>query len=336
MNKKVAGVILITALLFSVSFYIKFFHKDSPLIKTDAQSDNKVIDSIGDWQSGGATNISTSAIPGSITMEDINASEIDTTGKTINVSHAEIDKGRVVDGDTMTLWGIMSPGVIITGGNFWWKIDLGSSHYISNFRIGPGTTYPLGATIKYSTDDATYSTAVDSMLYSDLEWQDNYIDGGGTINARYIKIENRGSIGMFEVCGLVELEMFGSASATHTSASTQIDGSVGGTKEFIEWESFTPTYDEPANTDIRFRFRTSADGSDWTSWSSFQTPSSAEALDISEIVDSASGANKYLQVETTMSNTDGLSTPTLYDYTVNYHTNVAPSTPTAMTAVVEQ
>jgi len=43
---------------------------------------------------------------------------------------------------------------------------------------------------------------------------------------------------------------------------------------------------------------------------------------------------KYIQVETTLTSTDGVSTPTLSDYTVGYHTNVAPSKPTAGTVII--
>jgi hypothetical protein len=43
---------------------------------------------------------------------------------------------------------------------------------------------------------------------------------------------------------------------------------------------------------------------------------------------------KYLQVETILTSTDGSATPTLSDYTINYHTNVKPDKPVAQTAVI--
>ncbi|OIP05334.1 hypothetical protein AUK14_01840 [Candidatus Berkelbacteria bacterium CG2_30_39_44] len=36
----------------------------------------------------------------------------------------------------------------------------------------------------------------------------------------------------------------------------------------------------------------------------------------------------YLQVQSRLTTTDGVSTPTLSDYTASYHTNKAPNTPT--------
>jgi len=133
---------------------------------------------------------------------------------------------------------------------------------------------------------------------------------------------------------LYEFEIYGDtpASATHTSGATQIDG----TANIFEWQTFTPTYTEPANTDISFKLRTSTDGATWTAWSASQTPASGTPLDISALVTSISGNDKYryIQVETTFSNTDGASTPTLSDYTIGYHTNVKPDKPVAQSVTI--
>lgn len=166
----------------------------------------------------------------------------------------------------------------------------------------------------------------------------------GAISASKIRVKHTSGTYVGTLSGLREIrpyyngaELYDTAStisAVHTSAATQIDGTEGGTKNFVSWETFTPTYTKPANTNVQFRFRSSADGSSWTSWSASQTPTSGNALDISALVDSASGANKYLQVEATLSNTDGVSTPIIDSYDIGYHTNVAPSAPSNLTAVV--
>ena len=44
--------------------------------------------------------------------------------------------------------------------------------------------------------------------------------------------------------------------------------------------------------------------------------------------------HKYLQVKTRLTSTDGVSTPTLSDYTIGYHTNVPPDKPTAGEVVI--
>jgi hypothetical protein len=121
----------------------------------------------------------------------------------------------------------------------------------------------------------------------------------------------------------------------HTSAATQITNA-----NLYQWQTFTATYDKPSNTNVSFRFRTSTDAASWTSWTASQTPASTVPLDISALVTSSTGPPggetfyKYLQVETTLTSTDGVSTPTLNDYSIGYHTNVAPSKPTAVTATM--
>jgi len=43
---------------------------------------------------------------------------------------------------------------------------------------------------------------------------------------------------------------------------------------------------------------------------------------------------RYLQVQATLTNTDGTSTPTLSEYSIGYHTNRPPDKPTGLTAVI--
>ncbi|TSC90638.1 MAG: Kelch repeat type 1-containing protein, partial [Candidatus Berkelbacteria bacterium Licking1014_96] len=106
----------------------------------------------------------------------------------------------------------------------------------------------------------------------------------------------------------------------HTSGATQIDGGA----DLTAWTTFAPSATIPANTAISFRFRTSPDGATWTGWSA-ATPYAA-SIDIS----GESGANRYFQVETTLTNTDGASVPILDSYTVNFNNSATP-TPTPPT-----
>jgi hypothetical protein len=103
---------------------------------------------------------------------------------------------------------------------------------------------------------------------------------------------------------------------SHQSAPTQIDAGPN----ISGWTTFVPTATIPANTAVSFRFRTSPDGAAWTSWSA-STPY-ASSIDIS----GQSSSNRYFQVETTLSNTDGVSAPTLGSYTVNFMTSTVTTT----------
>lgn len=122
----------------------------------------------------------------------------------------------------------------------------------------------------------------------------------------------------------------------HTSGSTQLNGG----NDFFEWQTFTSTYTKPANTNVQFRFRSSTNSTDWGSWTDYQTPASGSPLDITSLVTSRTGPTesptfyKYLQVETKLTSTDGVSTPTLSDYSIGYHTNRPPNKPVAGTVII--
>ena len=105
----------------------------------------------------------------------------------------------------------------------------------------------------------------------------------------------------------------------HTTAATQIDGGTS----LTGWTTFVPAATIPANTAISFRFRTSLNGSTWTSWSA-STPYAA-SIDISGLA-----VQRYLQVEATLSNTDSVSVPTIDSYTINFNNSATP-TPTTPT-----
>ena len=121
--------------------------------------------------------------------------------------------------------------------------------------------------------------------------------------------------------------IFGAGIATHTTGATQIDGG----ENFWSWEGFTPTDSEPANTSIDYRYRTSTDGSDWTAWTAdFGSVTSRTGDDSDDPT-----LYRYLQVEATLANTDGVSTPTIDAYDIDYHTEVKPNKPSAQTAVAQ-
>ena len=123
--------------------------------------------------------------------------------------------------------------------------------------------------------------------------------------------------------------------ATHTSASTQIgDVSSDLGRYVVEYNGFDTTETEPANTTIDYRFQlvnssgVSTDG--WTSWASGDVADLATTypsqLTLSQTKIDAS--ETYLQVQSRLTSTDGVSTPTLSDYTASFHTNKPPNAPT--------
>jgi len=99
--------------------------------------------------------------------------------------------------------------------------------------------------------------------------------------------------------------------ATHTSASTQIgDVSSDLGRYVVEYNGFDTTETEPANTTIDYRFQL--------------VNSSGVTLSQTKI----DASETYLQVQSRLTSTDGVSTPTLSDYTASFHTNKPPNAPT--------
>jgi len=298
-----------------------YFRQNKPRPESSsATSTNNAITLQADWELGSVDNIDSTTFPGSILMNDKASSNIDLTDPSVSIStvdfdsYAEGDVANLTDGNTATYWGAhgdMSEGCAGPYGEI--VVDLGSS----------GTVNEVKAYFTYLSQPAYFYVSLNGTDYTsigDTSETGLWVSKTANTTARYIKYHfnvtpcfDRGYVG--------EIAVTSSASATHTTGATQIDGGAN----FFEWESVTPTQTVPANTSITYRYRSSANGSDWNSWHSA----------IGD-VESISGDTKYryLQVEATLSNTDGVSTPSIDSYDIGYHTNLAPSTPTNLTAVV--
>ncbi|OQA52596.1 MAG: hypothetical protein BWY43_00467 [candidate division WS2 bacterium ADurb.Bin280] len=334
-------------LLVGTSFYVIFYFNKSNIFSKISNPVNGAsaitqISSFEDFNIGTNVNTDLASSPGEAKINLSEDLEIDIQGiynadnSRLTVSDFDIDKLNVFDGNTSidNYWGSdlsnQEPDfVTIT-----WTIHLDSAYSISKLRVI--RTVMLGALyLETSSDGINFTSRGTTSGMHEEGWQEFTLSD---VTATFIRLRSVGAAGAGEgltwVTKVHEFEVYGgSTSATHTSAATQIDGG----DNFIEWETFTPSQSVPENTTLTYRFRSSTDGAAWDSWSEYQTYSGS-AIDISELVTSVSGEDKYryLQVESKFTSSDGVSTPTLSEYTVGYHTNVAPSTPTAMTAVVGQ
>lgn len=104
----------------------------------------------------------------------------------------------------------------------------------------------------------------------------------------------------------------------HTSGANQIDGG----DSFTSWSTFEPSATIPANTSISFRFRTSANASDWGTWTGATAYSAS--INLATILGATDKTKRYLQVEATLANTNGSSTPVLDSYTANIAAPICP------------
>ncbi len=115
----------------------------------------------------------------------------------------------------------------------------------------------------------------------------------------------------------------GKTTATHTTAPTQIYGS----ETWKIWDLFIPeAYDADSNAsiDIKYRFRISEDGSDWTSWTAPWSCTASSPCDLRNIMNQNYLNKPFLQVNATLSTTNTNITPKISSYTIKY-TNLTPT-----------
>ena len=299
-------------------------NQTKPPKKVEASSSNATITSQADWDAGTKNNVDSSSVPGSIKISNASSgTKYDLSGGTISEYPSVGNGGNAIDGNFSSYWGPVTVPVGPRSGADYWTIDHGSQIAVSRVKI------------KFDGGEvATLSGSNDGSGFTDVHEfgppPDTYDVALGSIyNYRYWRVELWSGC-----CGapidyhmkLYELELYSSGSATHTTAPTQIDGGAN----FWQWETFTDSKTTPANTSVTYRYRTSANGTEWTSWvGSIGSVTSRQGDDSNNPT-----KYRYLQIEATLSNTDGASTPTIDSYTIGYHTNQPPNKPTAMTAVV--
>jgi len=287
-----------------------------------SSSGSSVLTSQGDWQSGSydLSSLDINTAIGSMQLGE--ESEIIFENSAITANSDITNKDKINDDNVSTYW---ESWIYNPGDEAWIKVDLGAVYNLSKIRIhsiaGAGVVdiqSSLNDSGYSSFDSASPGASWDDRIYSPAE------------EARYIRFYVHNVLGVPMEGTVAEVEFYHKpTSATHTTASTQIDGQEGSDdKTLIEWTSFTPTQTVPENTTLTYQFRTSDNASDWTEWTGDYTYSGTP-IDLTGLSD-----DRYLQVKATLSNTDGASTPQIDDYTINFHNNQKPNQPTAQTAII--
>jgi len=284
-----------------------------------AENSNYVVTSQADWDEG-EKSANISSAEGSLTLStDIYDLCADTSKISIDGADAFFPKENGCDSDTDTKWSITAPE---TGEHYWMYDSHLSPLLIGSIRVlptgGPGGEAGADAVrLEYSSDNSNWT--IMTVLSGD-NWS-TPIEYDPPIYAPYFRyvgdIVQQGGDNPVEF-GLAEIEVASPLFGVHTSSATQIDGGA----DFNAWTTFVPNATIPANTSVAFRFRTSPNGTNWSDWS-------ASTLYASSIDISALSKYRYLQTETTLSNSDGVSTPILHEYTANYEyciEDVAPPT----------
>ncbi len=310
MKKRVTvTLVFLVSVLAAISVYFGFYSREIN-VRTSATSGSATLTSQVEWEAGTLDNIDSTTTPGSMTLNDKSEStyllsDLYNTNPENFSTCATSSMSPAFDADLMTamnaaiLEGTCDPDP-------WIKINLGESKYF-------GTVYSKSEVI-----DISYtSNGIDYIPFGQcIDCDDINVVGWNMSShpsAQNIKIEGAG-------WRIWEVYFTTNAVATHTTAPTQIDGQEGDeNKTLIEWTSFEATDNTPENTSITYEFRVSDDAENWTEWTS----------------NFASLENRrYLQVRATLINTDGVSTPQIDDYTINFHNNQKPNKPTAQTVII--
>ena len=317
----------------SIIFFRPDSKKSSPQ-KTTASNTSAVLTSQDDWNAGTKSNADTSTSPGDVIIEQ---NVLQGSYYLYKSDGAQQYAAPLAgDGNESTY-----EQVYVAFGAVEWLKQEYSSKSISKIRIllARGRNEVTDAKISYCSGSCT---VVGTQILTDTPtWYEFTISPAQSATSIKIEPNSTPTPPSYAYIRVYELQSYFTPpqykpTATHTTGATQISGG----DSYWGWQTFTPTYTKPTNTNIQFRFRSSTDGSSWTGWSDAQSPNSGSSLDISALVTNRTGDTdnptyyKYLQIETTLSSTDGVSTPTLDDYSISYHTNVSPSKPTGLTAVI--
>jgi len=334
--KKLLILVLIGFILLLGSLLI--IYKTSFFVKPEkitATSTITTISTKGDWDQGDVANIISSE-SGNIQISEKGIGDLlydigQNHPEQITVSHHEEMKVNAVDSNDSTIWNGVNnffpgdPSCTEPIPDSWWQVDLGEVRTdIKRFRHYTSTGMPQD--LQLSTDGINFTSY--QTVYAMGSW--NEIDVAEPITARYVRLFVHFSFPFsLDFCpdyqNILGFEILSDATATHTTHA------IDGGENFWEWEANTIVQTVPANTSATYQYRTSANGSDWTAWVGNIGSVTNRTGDDSD----NPTRYRYLQIKATLTNTDGVSTPTIDSYTIDYHTNQKPTTPTTQTAVMQ-
>ncbi|MEI8061358.1 MAG: hypothetical protein WCG99_03645 [Candidatus Berkelbacteria bacterium] len=283
-----------------------------------ANSNSVTLTSQSDWEIGTSTNINTTSIAGSIEINDKTSQNNYLTILSSQLTASpDTGKGNIVDADNCSSWFstaddsnvVIDLGQQVSAGYIDWLSEQPWGNTFGGFYNPP--YYSTNGTSWNMLSATTTPTTVDNNCYHN---PGTFRMIEGPANFRYIKIQTFPGLSGNPVNDLKVYTK--GASATQVTSQTQLDG----TNKIKSWTTFAPSGTIPANTSINFRFRTSTDHATWGTWTA--STAYAGSIDIATLLGNTDKAKRYLQVETTLANTDGASTPVLDAYTANYDTVV--------------
>lgn len=188
--------------------------------------------------------------------------------------------------------------------------------------LSPGTTAPGNRWYRYDIAGDSWSQLNDSPA----SWGAGS-DGVGKNGEQLIAFLGNGTNAIADALYTYTQQ----TSTTSFKVSGSYTSAAHSLTSVYKWANLTVNYTQPANTTITVKTQSSVDGS--TDWSSLTEATNRQRLVGTDTYtyEIASPARAYLRVEITMTS-DGLYTPTVNDYSINYYQDTAdPSNPSAIT-----
>lgn len=237
--------------------------------------------------------------------------------------YANIGARIETDGtDMYVMLGVGETSFLKYSGGTWSKVASTpfAQYYGTDMTYANGKIYALAGYYK----DETWEYTIATNTWRQLPNNQQYTFGRGPYNGASIEYAGGNSFFATTGQGLADMWSYTAGTTNHVASGTYVSETFD-LAEVASWVSFNKNDDLPSNTSVVYETRTSNDNENWSSW---------EAVSGATIT---SPARRYLQVRVTLATSDGVSTPTVYDYTVSYNSeDDAPTNPTAIDARSQQ
>ncbi|KKP68856.1 MAG: hypothetical protein UR66_C0003G0121 [Candidatus Moranbacteria bacterium GW2011_GWE1_35_17] len=204
------------------------------------------------------------------------------------------------------------------GANNWTELTATSfaQYYGTDISYYDGKIYAIAGYYK----DETWEYNIAANAWRQLPNNQKYVYERGPYNGASFEYIGNNSFLAMPGFGLVDVWSYTLGTNNYLNSGIYISEEID-LSYASSWTSLNVNQSTPANTNIITETRTSSDGETWSGW---------EAVSGGNI---ASPENRYIQVKLTLSTTDSISTPTVYDFTISYNSeDNAPSNPATVTA----
>jgi hypothetical protein len=191
-----------------------------------------------------------------------------------------------------------------TGTNIWSELSRSpfAQYYGTDMTYYNGKIHALAG--NYKDDNWVYDIAEDSWIK--LRNVQKYTYNRGPYNGASIEYAGGNSFYALPGGGTVDMWSYTLSASNYEDSGTYVSESID-LSHVDSFSTLTGVEDVPVNTAIVYQTRSSDDEATWSAW---------EALGSSSTIQS--DERRYLQVKIILSNTDGISTPTVYSYSIIY------------------